>query len=48
MPKLIVVEKPKSWNLHLEDVEVITPARYITDEAYQQVKNLKRNQLYFG
>jgi len=41
MPKLIIVEKPKSWNLKLEDVEVITPARYITDELYQGVKNLK-------
>lgn len=41
MPKLIIVEKPKSWNLKLEDVEVITPARYITDELYQSVKHLK-------
>jgi len=39
--KLIVVEKPKYWNLHLEDVEVITPAQYITQENYQSVKNLK-------
>ncbi len=41
MPKLIVVEKPKRWNLRLDDVEVITPAQYITDEAFQSVKNLK-------
>lgn len=41
MLKLIVVEKPKHWNLRLEDVEVITPAQYITQEAYQSVKNLK-------
>jgi len=41
MPKLIIVEKPKRWNLRLDDVEVITPARYISDEAYQSVKNLK-------
>lgn len=41
MLKLIIVEKPKSWNLRLDDVEVITPARYITDEVYQSVKNLK-------
>jgi glutathione synthase/RimK-type ligase-like ATP-grasp enzyme len=41
MPKLIVVEKPKSWNLRLDDVEVITPAAYITGEPYQSVKNLK-------
>ena len=41
MPKIIIVEKPKGWNLKLADVEVITPARYITDELYQSVKNLK-------
>lgn len=41
MPKLIIVEKPKRWNLRLEDVEVITPAQYITDERFQAVKNLK-------
>ncbi|MDZ4714507.1 MAG: RimK family protein [Cytophagales bacterium] len=40
MPKLIVVEKTKHWNLRIEDVEVITPAQYITDVAFQ-VKNLK-------
>lgn len=41
MLKLIVVEKPKFWNLRLEDVEVITPAQYITNEAYLSGKNLK-------
>jgi len=41
MLKLIVVEKPKYWNLRLEDVEVITPAQYITNEAYLSGKNLK-------
>ena len=41
MPKLIIVEKPKRWNLRLDDVEVITPGQYITDETFQSVKNLK-------
>lgn len=41
MPKLIIVEKPRSWNIQLDDVEVITPAQYITDEAFQSVRNLK-------
>lgn len=41
MLKLIVVDKPKHWNLRLDDVEVITPAQYITQEAYQSGKNLK-------
>jgi hypothetical protein len=35
MPKLIVVEKPESWKFNVEDVEVITPDRYISEEAYQ-------------
>lgn len=41
MLKLIVVEKPKHWNLRLEEVEVITPAQYINQEDYQSGKNLK-------
>ena len=41
MPKLIIVEKPESWQFNLEDVDVITPDRYISEEAYQSVKNLK-------
>ena len=41
MPKLIVVEKPSSWNLSLPDVEVITPNQYITAAQYQTVRNIK-------
>ena len=41
MPKLIVVEKPESWKFSLDDVEVITPDQYISDETYQAGKNLK-------
>lgn len=41
MPKLIIVENPDNWQLNLEDVEVITPSRYISDEIYQQTKGLK-------
>lgn len=36
MPKLIVVENPRKWRFSLEDVEVITPADYISREPYQQ------------
>ena len=35
MPKLIIVENPDSWQFSLDDVEVITPAKYIADEQYQ-------------
>ena len=41
MPKLIVVEKPEAWKFNLEDVDVITPEKYISEPAYQSVKNLK-------
>lgn len=41
MPKLIVVEKPESWKFSLDDVEVITPDQYISEENYQSTKNLK-------
>lgn len=41
MPKLIVVEKPEHWKFSLQDVEVISPDRYITNPAFQETKNLK-------
>jgi glutathione synthase/RimK-type ligase-like ATP-grasp enzyme len=41
MPKLIVVDKPKSWNFSLADVEVISPEDYISNESFQEVKNIK-------
>jgi glutathione synthase/RimK-type ligase-like ATP-grasp enzyme len=41
MQKLIVVENPANWQFNLEDVEVITPASYISREIYQQSKGLK-------
>jgi glutathione synthase/RimK-type ligase-like ATP-grasp enzyme len=41
MQKLIIVENPDKWQFDLEDVEVITPAKYISGELYQQSKGLK-------
>jgi len=41
MPKYIVVEEPASWQISLEDVEIITPASYISGEKYQETKGLK-------
>jgi glutathione synthase/RimK-type ligase-like ATP-grasp enzyme len=41
MSKLIVVEKPESWNFTLDDVEVISPERYISDEIYQSLKSIR-------
>ena len=41
MQKLIIVENPDHWQFNLDDAEVITPAKYISTESYQQVKGLK-------
>ena len=41
MQKLIIVENPDNWKFNLEEVEVATPAKYITAEIYQQTKGLK-------
>jgi glutathione synthase/RimK-type ligase-like ATP-grasp enzyme len=41
MQKLIIVENPDNWQFNLEDVEVLTPARYISAESYQQTRGLK-------
>lgn len=41
MQKLIIVENPDHWQFNLYDAEVITPAKYISTETYQQFKGLK-------
>lgn len=41
MPKLIVIENPDVWQFSLDDVEVISPAKYISGEAYQETRGLK-------
>jgi glutathione synthase/RimK-type ligase-like ATP-grasp enzyme len=41
MPKLIVVENPDAWQFSLDDVEVISPAKYISAEVYQATRGLK-------
>jgi glutathione synthase/RimK-type ligase-like ATP-grasp enzyme len=41
MPKLIVVENPDVWQFSLDDVEVISPAKYISGEVYQETRGLK-------
>ena len=41
MQKLIIVENPDHWQFNIYDAEVITPAKYISAETYQQFKGLK-------
>ena len=40
MPKLIVVEKPELWKFNLNDVDVISADKYISEVNFQ-AKNLK-------
>ena len=41
MQKLIVVENPDLWQFTIEDGEIITPSKYISDQSYQETKGLK-------
>lgn len=41
MPKLIIVDKPANWSFNLDDVEVITPGEYISNENHQEARNVK-------
>lgn len=41
MQKLIIVENSDDWNFVLDDVEIITPSRYIAEPAYQTAKGLR-------
>ena len=41
MQKLIIVENTQHWQFNLYDAEVVTPAKYISAETYQQFKGLK-------
>jgi glutathione synthase/RimK-type ligase-like ATP-grasp enzyme len=41
MPKLIVVENPDNWKFSVDDVAVVSPDNYITDNTYQSTRNLK-------
>ncbi len=41
MPKVIITENPSSWDIDLENVSVITPADYLTNNQLQNAKNLK-------
>lgn len=38
MPKIIITEQPGSWDL--ENINIITPAEYLTGSQYQSARNL--------
>ncbi len=41
MQKLIIVERPEAWSISLDEVVVISPEQYISEELYQQTKRLR-------
>jgi glutathione synthase/RimK-type ligase-like ATP-grasp enzyme len=51
MTILLVVDNPKRWPLHIQDVEVVAARRYITEPAFMKIKkarvfNLSRSYRY--
>jgi glutathione synthase/RimK-type ligase-like ATP-grasp enzyme len=41
MQSIVVVNKPKDWNLHIPDVEVISARAYLTDSKYSEMSNAR-------
>lgn len=41
MQSIVVVNKPKDWNLHIPDVEVVSAKAYLTDSIYSEIRNAR-------
>jgi glutathione synthase/RimK-type ligase-like ATP-grasp enzyme len=41
MQSIVVVNKPKDWNLHIPDVEVVSARAYLTDSRYSEIRNAR-------
>ncbi len=41
MHSIVVVNKPKDWNLHIPDVEVVSAKAYLTDCRYSEIRNAR-------
>ncbi len=41
MSKFIITENPGTWNIHVEGVETVSPAEYISNSKYQSSGNIK-------
>jgi glutathione synthase/RimK-type ligase-like ATP-grasp enzyme len=41
MHSIVVVNKPKDWNLHIPDVEVVSAKSYLTDSRYSEIRNAR-------
>lgn len=41
MHTIVVVNKPKDWNLHIPDVEVVSAKAYLTNSQYSEIRNAR-------
>ena len=41
MHSIVVVNKPKDWNLNITDVEVVSAKSYLTDSRYSEIRNAR-------
>ncbi|MAM18890.1 MAG: RimK family protein [Christiangramia sp.] len=41
MKKIIVVNQPETWKLHLENIEIVSSRKYLTDPAFSQLKKAR-------
>ncbi len=41
MHSIVVVNKPKDWNLHIPDVEVVSAKAYLTDSRYAEISDAR-------
>jgi glutathione synthase/RimK-type ligase-like ATP-grasp enzyme len=41
MHSIVVVNKPKDWNLHIPDVEIVSARSYLTDSQYSEIRNAR-------
>jgi len=41
MHSIVVVNKPKDWNLHIPDVEVVSAKSYLSDSRYSEIRNAR-------
>lgn len=41
MQSIVVINKPKDWKFHIQDVEVVSAKSYLTDARYAEISNLR-------
>lgn len=41
MHSIVVINKPKDWNFHIPDVEVVSAKAYLTDSKYSEIRNVR-------